>query len=247
MARKSRRRPLNVALVNGFDPEHLFTEEQWSRIGGTFCELGHSDKQTLMNAVNAHLLFCKSERKVKHVEDAVAYIEPIKRAAEMLFAALICENDKNGKWVAHNIAVTQIARLLSSYLPFHFGRAVVSLSPNDIIAGSRFLLTACEQAINDFDCNPVRGIHVHDSWERFVSKLMDWAEERQPPLKVTIARKTDNSKNWPSPFVAFVERLSKELPVSDREFIGSENGLTDALSAARSRRRQALREISSSS
>ncbi|MGD9542475.1 hypothetical protein [Methylocystis sp.] len=92
------------------------------------------------------------------------------------------------------------------------------------------IMLAASGEKRELDDDSTPEIKIHDAWQQLASDVMNWA--KGCGLSFTIANRTENSRNWPSPFVKFFTRLQDTMPEDYREFVG-DGPLTAALLAVR--------------
>lgn len=196
----------NVSLTGGMLSIDR-NKVNWTEIEGDYLNLSEQQRSTLLDALDHYLHFAQFERAALPLSDSKKIIAKIAKAADALMRAASSQQYP-GKDDAFDYAMECIGTELNPE-----EGATVDASLAHAVAK---ILVSCNLALQKLEGAPIEsGFKWGDSWKSLLWDLLNWANAEG--LIVGLAKKTDNSKNWPSPFVKFALRLTSLLPSTYRD------------------------------
>ncbi|CAJ0854209.1 hypothetical protein AMST5_00717 [freshwater sediment metagenome] len=227
MTRKRRSRTLAQAHYVESAPSFAPSEEYWKIIGGKYCDLTEADRITITRVVEDYLRDRLFETHVKSLSKMAEHLEKIHKSAGSLYRA-IGKNADDPAGIS-DLALQEITSRMSAGVQ---SRHCLDrpLTPEDVLGFVASIAVAANLARGEIESDKTPEIKVHDAWRKLVWRIMDLIDGKG--LRVTTSKESYYSKNWPSPFVKFFDRLQKSFPKDAREF-ASDHALSDALDRVR--------------
>lgn len=249
MTRKSRTKNLNTSGVAGLAPTFNPDESAWKDIGGSYVTLNDGDRSEIVRIANEYLSWREFEDGAISHADVAAVFAKLEAAMSRCLRTLQETHDVAGGALdnlsqtdAETDAIVRLGRQLAVVPDRSPGDAEARVTGfvssfigmlHEPIGRVELILKAIKNAHSELQEQQGPGIHRHDVWKAFAADLIRWARGRG--LSVTTAKQTGASRNWPSPFVKFFDRLQGHFPERAQAYNFSPGSLTDALDDVRKR------------
>lgn len=227
--RKTNRRGIAPTLPmvsgEGESPQTIeLALEQWKDIGGSYCDLSEDDRITLNGILNRYLMYAADEPNVAKLSESLDILRKTSDIAIQLYD-IMTPHSHAKKRDAYYWATTQLQQMGE--------KKSSNFSACDIMSFAAGISHCCKHIIAQFEKEPTRGIRNGDAWHTIEYGVMQWAIKKG--LKITITRKAETNRNWPSPFVSFFQRLTTSLLPREFQRYTTAGQLTDHLCEARKR------------
>jgi hypothetical protein len=214
--RKSRLQKLNVGAVRTGDLINAPLELDWQKIESVYRPLSAPARERIRDVLRYYIDEQQIDHDAPYLRDALSKLSRLSQRA----TALLTEHRTRNS--ADSAALAKIEVLPDG-------------SVNEFLA--RYLATCVQAAAQLREDSQRWGFKEGHAWRFMILRLFDIVEEFGLPS--TVAKK--NEETLPSPFVAFVEEIQRQLPPVHWSFPQTHQSLAAAIVNVRRKRKEWVR------